>query len=163
MNSIVEENVIIEVGNPKNAQVKRLLELSEIYARSLYPSESVHMLPEEELDASSVIFLVARDGGDNRILGCGAAVISSGYGEIKRMFVDSTARRRGIGRKILKALEKTVKSLGVTTMKLETGVSQPEAIALYQLFGYIECEPFGSYKEDPLSIFMEKGLVSDGL
>ena len=43
-------------------------------------------------------------------------------------------------------------------MRLETGTKQPEAIALYRKFGYVERGPFGAYKPDPLSIFMEKRL-----
>jgi putative acetyltransferase len=43
-------------------------------------------------------------------------------------------------------------------MQLETGTKQPEAIALYRKFGYAERGPFGAYKPDPLSLFMEKRL-----
>jgi putative acetyltransferase len=42
---------------------------------------------------------------------------------------------------------------------LETGVSQPEAIALYRRAGFRDCPPFASYKPDPLSLFMMKKLV----
>jgi putative acetyltransferase len=44
-------------------------------------------------------------------------------------------------------------------MQLETGIKQPEAIALYRKFGYAERGPFGSYQPDPLSLFMEKRLA----
>ena len=43
-------------------------------------------------------------------------------------------------------------------MQLETGIRQPEAIALYRSFGYAERGPFGAYKPDPFSLFMEKRL-----
>lgn len=35
---------------------------------------------------------------------------------------------------------------------------QPEAIALYERAGFVRCAPFGEYRDDPLSIFMEKQL-----
>ena len=43
-------------------------------------------------------------------------------------------------------------------MRLETGIRQAEAIALYRSSGYVDCEPFGEYRLDPLSRFMEKRL-----
>lgn len=43
-------------------------------------------------------------------------------------------------------------------IRLETGVYQPEALALYGRAGYVERGPFGDYVADPLSVFMEKEL-----
>ena len=39
---------------------------------------------------------------------------------------------------------------------LETGVKQQAAISLYENYGFTYRGPFSFYKEDPLSIFMEK-------
>ena len=36
-----------------------------------------------------------------------------------------------------------------------------QAIGLYKKLGYIERNPFGEYKPDPLSIFMEKQLSAE--
>ena len=45
-------------------------------------------------------------------------------------------------------------------MRLETGVHQPEALALFAAAGFKNCEPFGGYPtDDPLSVFMEKRLA----
>jgi putative acetyltransferase len=38
------------------------------------------------------------------------------------------------------------------------GVSQPEALGLYRKLGYAERGPFGRYKSDPLSVFLEKKI-----
>ncbi len=43
-------------------------------------------------------------------------------------------------------------------MRLETGIKSDEALGLYRRSGYIERGPFGAYRADPLSIFMEKVL-----
>ena len=59
----------------------------------------------------------------------------------------------------MEALERAAEAEGVTLMQLETGIKQPEAIALYRKLGYIERGPFGSYQPDPLSLFMEKRLA----
>ena len=43
--------------------------------------------------------------------------------------------------------------------RLETGISQPEALGLYQALGYAERSAFGGYStDDPFSVFMEKIL-----
>lgn len=36
--------------------------------------------------------------------------------------------------------------------------SQPEALGLYARCGYQACEWFGTYTDDPLSVFMQKVL-----
>ena len=48
---------------------------------------------------------------------------------------------------------------GVTVARLETGIRQPEALALYERCGYARIAPFGDYREDPLSVFLEKWLA----
>ena len=42
---------------------------------------------------------------------------------------------------------------------LETGLRQPEAIALYESDGYTPIPNFGFYKESPLSVCYRKELV----
>ena len=74
------------------------------------------------------------------------------------MFVRPQARGLGIGRRLLAALEAHAVAAGLTVLRLETGVSQPEALGLYEGTGYKRRGPFGSYTADPLSVFMEKWL-----
>jgi putative acetyltransferase len=80
------------------------------------------------------------------------------YGEIKRMFVRADARGLKIGRRLLAALEAQARREGLTVLRLETGIYQPEAHALYRAVGFSESGPYGGYAPDPLSIFMEKRL-----
>jgi putative acetyltransferase len=44
-------------------------------------------------------------------------------------------------------------------MRLETGTHQLASIHLYERLSYVTRGPFGSYAEDPLSVFMEKRLL----
>ena len=81
------------------------------------------------------------------------------YGEIKRVYVSPEARGQGIANRIVQALERTLVDCGVFTARLETGVHQTEALALYRRHGYEVVGPFGEYRHDPLSIFMEKTLA----
>ncbi len=75
------------------------------------------------------------------------------------MFVDPEARGLKAGRLLLSALEGKAEKLGLTAIRLETGIYQPEAIGLYKASGYVERAPFGSYQPDPLSLFMEKRVA----
>ncbi len=51
-----------------------------------------------------------------------------------------------------------LRARGVRLARLETGVHQHEALGLYADMGYTKRGPFGSYSDDPLSVFMEKRL-----
>ena len=74
------------------------------------------------------------------------------------MFVVPEARGLKLGSSILAALEAVAKTEDVRVLRLETGVRQPEALALYRRHGYMERGPFGAYQQDPLSTFFEKWI-----
>jgi putative acetyltransferase len=147
----------IRPEDPAQADVINLIAASDEYLASLYPAESNHSLDIASLGRPEVTFFVARL--DGKAVGCGAILRDKKeYAEIKRMFVARDARGTGVGRRILEKLEAAAIEQGYTMLRLETGVSQPEAIALYRSSGFVEIEPFGDYMADPLSIFMEKRL-----
>ena len=60
----------------------------------------------------------------------------------------------------MRFLEDELRQRGVELIRLETGVRQPEALGLYRKLGYRERGPFGAYRPDPLSVFMEKSVVA---
>ena len=67
-----------------------------------------------------------------------------------------------IGRRTLR-IEEEARTAGLPVLCLETGVRQPEAIALYQKRGFRRCNPFGAYAAMPAdrieaSLFFEKAL-----
>ena len=147
--------VTIAEESPRQPAVIRLLELSDAYAASLYPAESNHLVDLSQLEQPAVSFFVARRDGE--IVGCcGLVEAGDGTAEIKRMFVDPEARGLKIGKLLVSALEAKAAKLGLTAIRLETGIHQPEAIGLYRASGYVERPPFGTYLPDPLSLFMEK-------
>jgi putative acetyltransferase len=144
--------------SPCQDDIIRLIRQSDALMQSLYPAESNHLVDIDSLAQPHVHFLVARE--EKRALGCGAFVVGQDrQAEMKRVFVDPDARGKGVARAIMEALERAAEAEGVTLMQLETGIKQPEAIALYRKLGYIERGPFGSYQPDPLSLFMEKRLA----
>ena len=65
--------------------------------------------------------------------------------ELKRMYVAPAGRRKGLARRLLAALEGEAAAAGYTSMWLETGVPQHEAMSLYEAAGYRRIAPFGQY------------------
>jgi putative acetyltransferase len=150
-------DVMVTVDDPASPFARGLIEQLDSHMASLYPAESNHLLPVETLRQPNVTFLTARVDGE--VAGCGAFVNQGGeYAEIKRMFVLPEFRGLKLGRRILDELENLARASGLELARLETGIHQPEALALYERAGYQRRGPFGDYSEDPLSIFMEKKL-----
>jgi GNAT superfamily N-acetyltransferase len=79
--------------------------------------------------------------------------------EIKRMYVVPRAQRRGFARTLLAHLEGTAAAAGADVMVLETGMQQPEALALYESAGYTPVDGFGIYRDSPLSRYLGKRLL----
>jgi GNAT superfamily N-acetyltransferase len=103
-------------------------------------------------------FLIACVGDEP--VGCGGVrVLTPGTAEIKRMFVATGARRRGVARALLAVLEEASLDLGCPTLRLETGLRQPEAIALYQEAGYERIPNFGYWADSPEAVCFEKPLA----
>lgn len=148
----------ITAEHPDQPEIHALLAASNAYMASLYPAESNHMVDLQALSRPEVDFIVAR--ADGRAVGCGAIVKSTagGWAEIKRMFVSPEARGQQIGRQLLRRLEQLAQQGGLTALRLETGIKQPEALSLYRSAGFLEIGPFGDYGPDPLSVFMEKRM-----
>ena len=79
--------------------------------------------------------------------------------EIKRMYVRPAYQRRGLARLILTELERTAVEAGISHLILETGLAQPEAIALYRSAGYVDVPAFGYYAAEPDSVHLGKPLA----
>ena len=81
-----------------------------------------------------------------------------GVAELKRMYVRPAARHRGVARGLLAACESAAEELGYHSLWLETGLQQPEAIALYRSAGYIEVPRFGQYRDEAESVYLGRAL-----
>ncbi len=145
--------------DPFDPRALDLLAQSDAYHQALYPPESNHLVDPALLRPPAVCFLGAFEG--DTLLGCGAfkRMDDDGrYGEIKRVFVPEAGRGRGVARALMAELERRLRAEGVPLARLETGIHQPEALALYRALDYRERGPFGGYQPDPLSLFLEKSL-----
>jgi putative acetyltransferase len=146
------------IEDPAQPDVVELLEDGERYSASLYPPQSNHHLSLDELRAPNIRFLVARNAAGHAVA-TGALALFGSWAELKRMWVVPAARGRGVSKAVLAALEATARAEQVIVLRLETGVENHAALALYERAGFARCDPFGDYKPDPLSVFMQKTLA----
>ncbi len=92
-------------------------------------------------------------------VGCGAfKEYEKETAEIKRMYVRENVRGRGIAKLILNELEAWAKESDFAECVLETGLKQPEAIALYRKSGYEKMLGYGQYLNVANSVCMRKTI-----
>ena len=149
----------VEPASWDDVDVQRLAADQQAEVRARYDGKGEPGTPPSASDISVV--LVARDD-DGTALGCGALrVLGDGVAEVKRMYVAPAARGRGVAKAVLAGLEEAARERGWTTLRLETGPRQPEAIGLYSRAGYRPIEAFGAYVDAPDaedSLFFERFL-----
>ncbi len=131
--------------------------LAQMHGQS--PAESVHAVGVAALRADDVRFIVARRGPE--LGGMGAyRRISDRDAELKSMRTTDAARGTGLGRLLLQHLVALARGEGITVLWLETGSSEHflPARRLYRSEGFVECGPFGEYREDPESVYFQRVL-----
>ena len=175
------EAVSVSLAPIVGAEADHLLVLSDEYMASLYPAESNHLVSSESLRTGDAVFLgafmpsmmssshvtveqsvetgVPSPRGESwQCIGCVAARFyrEAGYAEIKRLYVQEAHRGLGVSRTLMSAIEAEILAESIDCARLEMGIYQPEADALYRSIGYRNIPPFGEYLVDPLSQFLEK-------
>jgi ribosomal protein S18 acetylase RimI-like enzyme len=142
-----------------DADVQRLATEQQVEIRARYGGKEEPGTHPSSADVSVVV--VARDD-DRTALGCGALrALGDGSAEVKRMYVVPAARGRGVAKAVLAALEAAAGERGWTTLRLETGPLQPEAVGLYSGAGFTRTAAFGGYAGDGAagdSLFFERVL-----
>ncbi len=98
----------------------------------------------EEFEPPAGLFVVLMDG-PTTAAGGGFRRVEADTAEIKRMWTAAQYRRRGLATRVLQALEDAARDVGYRRLVLETGLRQPEAIALYAGRGYQRFDGFGEY------------------
>ena len=93
---------------------------------------------------------------DEPVCAGGIKRIAPEAAEIKRMYVVPAARRRGVGRALLRALENAARERGYAVVRLDTGPLQRGAMVLYADEGYTEIANFNA---NPIAAYWgEKAL-----
>jgi putative acetyltransferase len=146
-------------GGLDDPRVVALLHTHVTRARAETAAGSAHALDLAGLRAPGMSFWTAWDGDE--VVGVGALKrLSLEHGEIKSMHTAEAARGRGVGAAMLRQIMTAARERGMTRLSLETG-SWPyflPARALYARHGFVECGPFGEYREDANSVFMTRDI-----
>jgi putative acetyltransferase len=146
---------VVSVDDPQVRALERR-HIAEMAQR--YDGGGPAPLRAEEFDPPHGCFVVAVV--DGTAVACGGfRPLSPGVAEIKRMFVDPVARRRGIGARVLGFLERRAHEAGYREAWLESGSEQPEAISLYLAAGYQPRGAYGEFKHDPRSRCFSRRLT----
>ncbi|MCB0810825.1 MAG: GNAT family N-acetyltransferase [Flavobacteriales bacterium] len=94
-----------------------------------------------EADARAVVAIA-----EGVPVGCGAIKpVDADAMEVKRMYTLPAWRGKGVASRVLAELEQWARELGMERCILETGLRQPEAIALYESNGYAPIPNYGPY------------------
>lgn len=141
-----------------------ILDIEERYAGDgeAEDAEAEWAMRVDEVTPPRGLFLIAYL--DGQPVGCGALrplpAAGAHVAEIKRMYTSPSARRRGVSRGVLTRLESEAVSLGYRRLQLETGLRQPEAMALYETSGYHRIPNYGMYAASELSACFAKDVRS---
>ena len=137
--------VEVEAVDPEDPDAQRCLaayfaELEEREPGRFDPSVGATAEPHELRPPAGAMLVVYRDGEP---AGCGAVKNHPGaVSDVKRMWVDESARGLGVGRRLLAELEDRARAFGARRARLETNRHLVEAIALYRSVGYREVPAF---------------------
>jgi GNAT superfamily N-acetyltransferase len=140
---------------------RALIEALNTELRSSYSEPGAthfHLDPEEVADGRGAFLVIYRE---ETPVGCGALrLLDAETAELKRMYVSPTLRGKGLGRRLVAALEAEARALGVRRLVLETGVRQATALALYRATGFHPIPLYGEYRLSPeTSVCFGKDLL----
>ncbi|HLQ20112.1 MAG TPA: helix-turn-helix domain-containing GNAT family N-acetyltransferase [Tabrizicola sp.] len=129
----------------------------EILARVAIAKPEYFPLPDPGADSyrpPQGRFLIA--WSDDLPVGCVALrALGDSLGEVKRLWVDASARGQGLSRRLMAAIEAEARVIGYQRLRLDTNSALTEAIALYRATGWTDIPP---YTTPPADVWMEKPL-----
>ncbi|MFI8530678.1 GNAT family N-acetyltransferase [Streptomyces aquilus] len=110
---------------------------ADIDARFPEGFDKSDLVGPQEVSGTAGAFFVAYEEG--RPVGCGALRrLEPGVGELRHVWVHRDARRLGLARRLLAALEAEAAARGLTLLRLDTHATLTEAQAMYRACGYTE-------------------------
>jgi len=143
----------VEVVDPQCEDALRAMgeyfaELDRRFRSGFDPGDTL-VADADELREPSGVFLLARLARDGTVVGCGGLwQLAPGIGEIKRMWVASEARGKGVGGLLLRSLEDHARRRHFNTVRLDTNGELTTAIAMYRKRGYRKVE---AYNDNPFA------------
>jgi putative acetyltransferase len=154
--------LVIAAEDPHAADVGAVLARHLAVMHANTPPAHVHALPAERLRDPAVTLFGARCAGV--LLGVGAIRrLDAAHAELKSMHTLSEARGQGVGRAMLTHLLAVAAASGYERVSLETGTMAAfePARTMYESAGFVPCQPFGEYTDNPYSVCMT--LTLDGV
>jgi putative acetyltransferase len=155
-----QEAFTLEASDPRGPEAVQLIKTlsAELARRYDYLEDgSGDFRPNDALGPRGA-FVIGRRGG--RPVACGAIrPLEEDVAELKRIFVEVGSRGRGYAKAIVVELERLASERGYKVVRLETGVRQPEAIALYEKLGYHRIKNYGKAADSEMSVCFEKKLA----
>lgn len=140
------ERTTTENINFKNLELKLDSELFEIYG-DMQNNYTAH---NNVKDLKTIIIF-----DEDNPIGCGCLkVLKENLGEVKRVFVASDNRGKGIAKLIVEEIQKLAIENNIKNLILQTGSKQHAAINLYKKMGYTMIERYGPYVNDNNSVCM---------
>ncbi|MEZ0447142.1 GNAT family N-acetyltransferase [Cellulomonas sp. ICMP 17802] len=126
-----------------------------------FPAPESYERYDAETGVGMLSTVVARI--DGHAVGCASLRATgdgfpAGSGELKKVWVADEARGTGVARALLAAIEDDARAHGLTSVVLQTGIRQPEAVTLYRTAGYRPAPPFAPYADDFLSLCFAKDV-----
>jgi putative acetyltransferase len=147
--------VEIKIDDLSGSEIAEFLEEHIKEMKSVSPPESKHALDLEGLRKPEITFWTVWE--NSCLIGCGAIKeLDADRAEIKSMRTDISFRGKGVASMLLQYILNEAKLRGYRRISLETG-SMPffePARKLYVKYGFENCAPFSTYREDPNSVFM---------
>ncbi len=153
-------DITIAVESPLQDDLRELIGELNAVLIELTPPEFCYHLKPEEMATPNVTVFVARLAG--RAVAMGAVRRhDGGIGEVKRMYTRPELQGRGIGGRILAAIEEIARSDGLVQLVLETGDRHPAAWRVYERAGFTRTGPVLGYPNTPYSVFYQKRLARE--
>jgi putative acetyltransferase len=149
----------IKIDDLSGSAIAELLQEHLQSMSAISPPESMHALDINALRQPDITFWSVWDGDE--LAGCGALKeLDTQHAEIKSMRTASAHLRKGVASMLLEHMVEEAKRRNYRRLSLETGSMESfePAHKLYAKFGFRYCEPFGTYVEDPNSVFMTREI-----
>ena len=136
-------------GDAADLVAAMIAEMRDLYDGLELDAPDMPKAGPAELSPPGGLYLVGYRAGAP-VCGGGIKRLPDGTCEIKRMYVVPQARRSGVARALLAALEDAARGLGYQVVRLDTGERQPHAQAFYEASGY---RRVGNFNNNPAAAF----------
>ncbi|MET9250440.1 GNAT family N-acetyltransferase [Nonomuraea sp. NPDC051941] len=133
MSELTAEVRLVPMSDPAAAPLLAGLQLE--YTSRYGPNDELARYPESEFAPPYGAFLIVVSGGET-VAGGAFRRYDAATAEVKRVWTHPRHRREGLGRLVVRELEREALRRGYGRIYLTTGPRQPEAVRLYLASGY---------------------------